>query len=60
MISVPDAFKKFRGRLELSPKEQEDASRRHCEIRDCLKTRFDIARDILAGSYIGTTVEVVN
>ena len=51
MISVPDAFKKFRSRLELSDKEQKDASRRHYEIRDYLKTKFDIARDILTGSY---------
>jgi hypothetical protein len=51
MISVPDAFKKFRSRLELSDKEQEDASRRHNEIRDYLKTKFDIARDFLTGSY---------
>ncbi len=51
MISVPDAFKKFRSRLELSTKEQEDASRRHYEIRDYVKTKFDIARDILTGSY---------
>jgi hypothetical protein len=51
MINIPDAFKKFRTRLELSPKEQEDASRRHYEIRDYLKTKFDIARDILTGSY---------
>lgn len=51
MISVPDAFKKFRSRLELSTKEQDDASRRHKEIRDYLKTKFDIARDILTGSY---------
>jgi hypothetical protein len=51
MISVHDAFKKFRSRLELGTKEQEDASRRHYEIRDYLKTKFDIERDILTGSY---------
>jgi len=51
MISVPDAFKKFRKRLELSDKEQYDASRRHNEIRDYLKTKFDIERDFLTGSY---------
>lgn len=51
MISVPDAFKKFRSRLELSDKEQDDASRRHTEIRDYLKTKFDIERDFLTGSY---------
>jgi len=51
VISVPDAFMKFRSRLELSDTEQDDASRRHYEIRDYLKTKFDIARDILTGSY---------
>jgi hypothetical protein len=51
MISVHDAFKKFRSRLELSDKEQDDASRSHYEIRDYLKTKFDIERDILTGSY---------
>lgn len=51
MISVGDAFKKFRSRLELTAQEQEDASRRHNEIRDYLKTKFDIERDFLTGSY---------
>jgi hypothetical protein len=51
MISVSDAFKKFRSRLELSTKEQDDASRRHYEIRDYLRTKFEIERDILTGSY---------
>lgn len=51
MISVPDAFKEFRTRLELSPKEQEDAKRRGKEIREHLDVEFDIARDILTGSY---------
>jgi hypothetical protein len=51
MIRVADAFKKFRSRLELSDKEQNDASRRHNEIRDYLKQKFDIERDFLTGSY---------
>lgn len=51
MITVADAFKKFRSRLELTDSEQEDASRRHKEIRDYLKTKFDIERDFLTGSY---------
>jgi len=51
MISVADAFKKFRSRLELTDREQEDASRRHTEIRNFLKTKFDIKRDFLTGSY---------
>jgi hypothetical protein len=51
MISVDDAFTKFRSRLELTDREQDDASRRHNEIRDYLKTKFDIERDFLTGSY---------
>lgn len=51
MIAVTEAFKKFRSRLELSDREQEDASRRHKEIREFLKTKFDIERDFLTGSY---------
>jgi hypothetical protein len=51
VISVDEAFTKFRSRLELKTDEQEDASRRHNEIRDYLNTTFDIERDILTGSY---------
>lgn len=51
MITVTEAFKKFRSRLELTDREQDDASRRHNEIRDYLKTKFDIERDFLTGSY---------
>lgn len=51
MISVDDAFKKFRSRLELTDREQDDASRRHNEIREYLKGKFDIERDFLTGSY---------
>lgn len=51
MITVQEAFKKFRSRLELTDREQSDASKRHNEIRDYLKTKFDIERDFLTGSY---------
>src|SRR5438874_6469187 len=51
VITVDEAFKKFRSRLELTDREQEDAARRHNEIRDYLKTKFDIADDFLTGSY---------
>ena len=51
MITVAEAFKKFRSRLELTDREQEDASRRQNEIRDFLKSKFDIERDFLTGSY---------
>ncbi len=51
MISVPEAFKKFRSRLELSEREQADASRRQKEIRAHMDGSFDIASDFLTGSY---------
>jgi Second Messenger Oligonucleotide or Dinucleotide Synthetase domain len=51
MITVAEAFKKFRSRLELTDREQDDVSRRHNEIRDYMNTKFDIQRDILTGSY---------
>jgi hypothetical protein len=51
MISISDAFKKFKGRLELSDKEQSDASRRQNEIRELIRENFKLDRDILTGSY---------
>lgn len=51
MITVQDAFKKFRSRLELSDREQKDASRRQNEIRYEMKKSFSIEHDFLTGSY---------
>lgn len=51
MITVPEAFDKFRKRLELSKTEQDDAIRRHNDVRDCIRAEFDIERDFLTGSY---------
>jgi hypothetical protein len=51
MITVTEPFKKFRSRLELTDSEQDDAARRHNEIRDYLRTKFDICDDFLTGSY---------
>ncbi len=51
MITVAEAYTKFLSRLELTAREQDDASRRHNEIRDYLNTKFDIDRDFLTGSY---------
>ncbi len=51
MISVKDAFKKFASRLELTKKEQDDASKRQNEIREHLQKSFDIKHDFLTGSY---------
>lgn len=51
MISVQEAFKKFRSRLELTQKEQDDASRRQKEIRSVIDKAFAIDHDFLTGSY---------
>jgi len=51
MLTVQDAFKKFRSKLELTDKEQEDASRRQKEIRGAMQEDFDIDHDFLTGSY---------
>jgi len=51
MLSVDDAFAKFRSRLELNEREQKDASRRQQEIRAYMDEEFDIDHDFLTGSY---------
>jgi len=51
MLTVTEAFRKFRSRLELTQKEQDDASRRQQEIRDVMDKSFKIADDFLTGSY---------
>lgn len=51
MLSTAEAFDKFRQRLELSPTESKDASKRHTEVRECIRGGFDIKTDFLSGSY---------
>ncbi|MEX2376324.1 MAG: CBASS oligonucleotide cyclase [Dehalococcoidia bacterium] len=51
MRTVDEAFDEFRRRLELSPTEEQDASRRHKDVRACIAECFDIERDFLTGSY---------
>jgi hypothetical protein len=51
MLPVQDAFKKFRTKLELTDKEQDDASRRQKEIRGVMQEDFDVEHDFLTGSY---------
>ena len=51
MLTVNEAFRKFKSRLELNQKEQKNASSRHMEVRDFLNTRFEVARSFLTGSY---------
>lgn len=51
MLSTEDAFAKFRSRLELTDREQKDASTRQREIREHMDEEFDVERDFLTGSY---------
>ena len=51
MLTVNEAFRKFKSRLELNQREQRNASARHTEVRDFLNTRFEVARSFLTGSY---------
>lgn len=51
MITIDEAFRKFKSRLELNEKEQKNASDRQNEVRDYLVTKFGIQRSFLTGSY---------
>lgn len=51
MLTIDEAFRKFKSRLELNEKEQKNASDRQNEVRDYLVTKFGIARSFLTGSY---------
>ena len=51
MLTIEEAFRKFKSRLELTEREQKDASRRQQEIRGHMDSSFDIANDFLTGSY---------
>lgn len=50
-MDVADAFHKFQHRLQITRTEQDDAARRHREIRELLRERLDVADDFLTGSY---------
>lgn len=51
MLTTAQAFDKFRQKLELSDTEQKDASRRHTEVRECIRGGFNVKTDFLSGSY---------
>lgn len=51
MLTIDEAFRKFKSRLELNEKEQKNASARHNEIREHLRNRFALDDDFLTGSY---------
>lgn len=51
MLTVPEAFEKFRSRLVLTTSEQQDASRRQQKIREQVRGGLSVDRDFLTGSY---------
>jgi hypothetical protein len=51
MLTIDEAFRKFKSRLELNDKEQKNATDRHTEVREYIRTKFSIDRDFLTGSY---------
>jgi len=51
MISLEDAFGKFRSRLELNEAERKNAIARHTEVREHINSKFKVDRDFLTGSY---------
>jgi predicted nucleotidyltransferase len=51
MITITEAFRNFRSRLELTQREQDDASRRQKDIRALLAENLKREDDFLSGSY---------
>src|SRR4051794_18435419 len=51
MLTVEEAFRKFKSRLELNAREQQNAAARHAEVRNFVREQFAIERDFLTGSY---------
>jgi len=51
MLTLDEAFRKFKSRLELNDREQKNASNRHIEVREHIRARFAINCDFLTGSY---------
>ena len=51
MLTIDQAFRKFKSRLELNDKEQDNATARHTEVRDYLGDKFSFDTTFLTGSY---------
>lgn len=51
MLTLDEAFAKFKSRQELTEREQQDVSRRHTEVRTVVAKDLKIERDFLTGSY---------
>lgn len=51
MLTIAEAFDKFKSRQELTNSEQDDVSRRHGDVRAVVKQGISVERDFLTGSY---------
>lgn len=51
MLTIDEAFRKFKSRLELNDREQKNAIERHTEVREHIRGKFTIDSDFLTGSY---------
>ncbi len=51
MLTIDEAFRKFKSRLELNEREQKNATDRHTEVREYVRGQFEVERDFLTGSY---------
>ena len=51
MLTLDQAFRKFKSRLELNDEERRNAIKRHTEVREHIRSRFYVDRDFLTGSY---------
>src|SRR3546814_3283592 len=61
MLTVDEAFRKFKSRLELNEKEQKNASNRPKEVRDYLAKQFKIDRGRRpSGMLAPPTLEIPN
>jgi tRNA nucleotidyltransferase (CCA-adding enzyme) len=54
-MNVREAFEKFQRRLQITQTQQEDAARRHREVRDQLASKLAVTHDFLTGSYARNT-----
>jgi predicted nucleotidyltransferase len=51
MLTTNEAFRKFKSKLELNQREEDNARFRETEVREYLDTKFSIDNDFLTGSY---------
>jgi predicted nucleotidyltransferase len=55
MLIIAEAFEKFKGKLEVTRAEQQDASRRQQKIREQIRAGIRVDTDFLTGSYARDT-----